>query len=195
MKVLDRQKFGRKEKSSSKWWSDPPKLIPILISLIAVTISCLSWWESHRSRLINEEINRPILALTSLQIATYEEPNQHEDYFPLYLNILPTVKNVGKSTAIVKEFKISPSFYFGNGCKSVGQGHQESIDFMNPLLSGAEVSHIYVFDLMPECRKEQRWYLETEININYVNAGSGVEYTQILRPSFEVEPKDVTRFC
>jgi hypothetical protein len=50
---------------STKSWSDPPKLVPIVISVVALTVSVLSWLESHKGRLINEEINRPVLSLSN----------------------------------------------------------------------------------------------------------------------------------
>lgn len=80
--------------------ADRPHYVSIVLSIIAVVISCLSWWESHRGRLINEEANRPVLSLENVtaELHTLEKDEGERINFELHL------KNIGKVTATV--FKV-----------------------------------------------------------------------------------------
>lgn len=85
--------------ATTNWWSDPPKLVPILLSSLALCISGLGWWESHRGRLINEEINRPILELENIQ---FENGKAAPILVIKQRAVLPLsfyIKNSGKSSA------------------------------------------------------------------------------------------------
>jgi len=176
-KLLNRQKSAR-EKSSSKWWSDPPKLIPILISLIAVTISCLGWWESHRGRLINEEINRPILTATSITMQrigslVFEKGSPYA--YPIMIRI--TVKNVGKSSAVVQATNINFGMFPNDpaGCNSRIAVEESS---STTVLPGMESTFSQVVDLSNACLQKKEMAVDLNANVIYVDAGSGSQYKQ-----------------
>jgi hypothetical protein len=84
--------------------SEPSKWLPLILSLTAIGISCLSWWESHRGRIINEEVNRPILTLNSLE-TTFR---RGRDYLEVTLKY--NLKNVGKVEAVVTNASIQQGF-------------------------------------------------------------------------------------
>jgi hypothetical protein len=83
---------GRKLADHPHWWT-------IILSLIAIVVSGLSYLESHRSRLLNEAVDRPLVRLVSV------DPGQ-----PALGKVLPTgprlpryyglkLRNSGKSYA------------------------------------------------------------------------------------------------
>jgi hypothetical protein len=47
--------------------ADKPHHISLVLSILAMIISGFSWWESRSNRLINEEINRPVLSLADIE--------------------------------------------------------------------------------------------------------------------------------
>lgn len=178
------------------WWSDPPKLTPIVISLIAVTISCLSWYESHRGRMINEEINRPILSLSSIEIesAVYSMPfRDYEDRVILFFTA--KVKNVGKSTAVVRRTEITPTFFRespGTGCKIIPEidritnYNQEK----EPILAGAEEEYVGDIQLTLACEQKSSWDFKVEALIDYGDVATGHTYSQTLSKRIEVSPAE-----
>lgn len=190
IRILNRQTFGRKEKSSIKWWDDPTKLIPIVISSIAVVISCLSWWESHRGMRINAEINRPILSLTSLKLFDSGVPTKDEA-FPTDLMIVYRFKNTGKSSASLKEVKVEPIFMRiisdeGSQDECGGKGNEARQSFFEKIvLPGDETDDANKLELPPECLglKQSTFFLA--ISVNYIDVGAGLSYTQsFLQPVY-----------
>src|SRR6266403_1609915 len=47
---------------------DRPHLWTVALSTAAIVISVLSYFESHRSRLLNEELNRPLVRALSAEL-------------------------------------------------------------------------------------------------------------------------------
>jgi hypothetical protein len=43
-----------------------PHLWTIVLSVVAIVVSVLSYWESYRSRLLNEELNRPLVRIIAV---------------------------------------------------------------------------------------------------------------------------------
>lgn len=177
LRLRTEQASDRKEKPDSlKWWWDPPKLIPMIISSVALLMSSLGWWESHRSRMISSEINRPILEITPTDVSISDggELNQIPSLF-----IEVRAKNVGKSTALIKNIKLAVSSGFPNGCKQLVSDDEdiESGEAI-PLLIGEEMHNVTQLALTPECRHEGYDILKGLLAISYVDNGSGLSYEQ-----------------
>src|ERR1051325_2825549 len=99
--LISRKIFKREK--SAKWWSDPIKLIPIFVSSLALFISFLSWQESRRGRLINEEINRPLLSFGLLP----EEKLETSTYGNVTTRAYAAkAKNFGKTSAIINNVEL-----------------------------------------------------------------------------------------
>lgn len=156
--------------------SEPSKWLPILLSLVAVGISSLSWWESHRGRVINEETNRPQLRLEEKYANTALE------------KIGLTLKNVGKTPAKLTKLILNethtPSQFFPNPClldKSLSFDTSEM-----EILPGDEVSlsskasfHNEGFCLV----------LSGEAGVEYRNSVTGVRYFQSIEVNIQIESK------
>ena len=56
--------------------AETPHYISIGLSIAAILISCFSWWEVRRSRLISQSSNRAVAYVTDLKVL----PNQIEDF-------------------------------------------------------------------------------------------------------------------
>lgn len=76
-----------------------PHWLTVILSLLAFTVSVLSYVESHRSRLLNEAINRPLVRVTTVEaglpVADRTEINgpRMPNYYAL------AIKNSGKAFA------------------------------------------------------------------------------------------------
>jgi archaellum component FlaG (FlaF/FlaG flagellin family) len=79
--------------------ADRPHSISLFLSILAMMIAGLSWWESHSARVANESSNRAIAYITDFQSLPPSESGQ-------YLYKL-TIKNFGRSTALVPGYKLS----------------------------------------------------------------------------------------
>lgn len=83
--------------------SESPKWIALTLSVIAVTISCLSWWESHRVRVLNEAVNRPVLVIADgTNGARVAGIRVDDTESPLYAAFSTTLHNSGKVTATIR---------------------------------------------------------------------------------------------
>jgi hypothetical protein len=182
-RLLNRQKPAREKKSTSKWWSDPPKLIPILISVTAVTISCLSWWESHRGRLINEEVNRPILVLSDVRY-TYGSSGVVEKNH-LLVTFLVKLKNNGKFTARVHNVNISPGGLTSRipGCEETKLEELPIIPL--EILPGMDSIFLGDISVSPEC-KDQPIVFFVHTNVQYSDSRPDSKYEQSFTERVEV---------
>lgn len=178
LRLVNRRLWGRKDKSSSKWWSDPPKLIPVVISVIALVISCLSLWVSNRGMRINAEINRPILSLTSLQLNDTDFSTDRK-ILPDNMVVNSRFKNIGKSSASIKETIFEPRLM------------QRGDDVCSPTVSGLgtvvsekivlpenEAESLERIKFPLECRQLEEWNLILFVSVTYIDVGSGISYTQ-----------------
>jgi hypothetical protein len=112
-----------KRKNSQKWWSDPVTLIPIIISIIALVVSGLSWWESRLGRLYNEETNRPVLSLTGIEpdINTLKDDKGERVIFSIRLS------NSGKVTATLTRLEMLAMLHpYREDCDVDNVGDEES---------------------------------------------------------------------
>jgi len=99
-----------------------PKWLPILISVIALGVSGLSLWESHRSRTLNEDVNRPVLQLTDVTHNTIS--SNGKGFARLRINL----KNIGRATAMLETWKVIVMEEAIHGCKLVGLNPNESVE-------------------------------------------------------------------
>src|SRR4051812_47820099 len=56
------------ERKASTKFADHPHLWTITLSTIAIVVSGLSYFESHRTRVMNEQLNRPIVRATTIDV-------------------------------------------------------------------------------------------------------------------------------
>lgn len=164
----------KKKSTFSGWWWEPPKLIPIILSSIALIVSGLSWWESHRVRLINEEINRPVLSVSSIQYEASRWESTESKGVRVRFNI--KLKNTGKFTAQLYRYEIEsylPSLYSGP-CIEFPLG-MSAFEFPEEILPGTEFKlrgSAYINDdIEPECR-EFPIKVNVHIRTRYLESGS-----------------------
>src|SRR5882672_3019026 len=116
--------------------SESPKWIALVLSIFAITISGLGWWESHRNRLINEEINRPILKANGFYNSGLFSWSGDKIWISLDLKL----KNEGKVTAVVNDVKVETGEVLGDkkGCRFTAESDIENPSF--EVLPGAEIT-------------------------------------------------------
>lgn len=122
---LSNRRVVRREKPT-KWWADPIRWIPIVLSAIALTISYWGWRESHRGRLINEEINRPVLTFSKIE-TTYATSSPEASETVVMFRVV--LKNTGRFTARIQEGRVTPIF-LGNSnrdCQFISLTHTDKI--------------------------------------------------------------------
>lgn len=173
VKLLSRLKRQEKPKSS-KWWSDPPKLIPILISVIALAISFLSLWVSNQGVRINAEINRPVLSLTSLQLISLVPTKSSEHN----LLVRSRFKNIGKSSAALKEVEVKAGLFLRDSDKCNPSAGTDSYFSEPVVLPGNEIESLVSITMLPECLPQEGFFFSLFVSANYNDVGSALSYTQ-----------------
>lgn len=180
----------RRNAVPTKWWSDPPKLVPIVISVFALTVSILSWIESHKGRLINEEINRPVLSLSKptvkREIGSWVKENEARLWFSGLLN------NTGKSRAQIQLLKIEiePSLLI------------QRCDVRHPIELGAEyedllpgqemfISTLVSYSASDTCDLSlSPMFFDITVDVGYTDPATGNQYIQKLYTTVEVDMMD-----
>lgn len=191
--LVNRRIFSRKEKSASpKWWWDPPKLIPILISVLAVIISCLSWWEGHRGRLINEEINRPVLTMVNIEKDT--DTTFMSEYGKAFA-LSAVLKNTGRTTAYINEsIAVITISNASKVCTVMAPNFLElSRPYSEPqnILTGAEERFHDCVVLPPNCEQEPTLNFDFRILLRYTDSVTGKEYSQYLNRALSISSADL----
>lgn len=193
-RVINRQLFKRRvdKPVATKWWSDPIRWIPIIISAIALTISYLSWQESHRGRRINEEVNRPILTLSSMEVTSGymirvgPDPDRGFAY-----HVAVKMKNIGKATAVIRRYRVIPIFentYFRKDLESppkcreyyrgeAGMAFQEPEKVMT-IFTGTEQLFSGSTELSLGCEENPTIQFMVRITVEYANAGTDQIFSQ-----------------
>jgi len=119
-------------------------------------------------------------------------PN-YEDRVVLFFTA--KIKNVGKSTAVIKMLKITPTFFYESpdtGCKiipdleSVSNYNQES----EPILAGAEEEYVDSIMLSLKCEVKPSWDFNVEATINYGDVATGHTYSQRVSKRIEILPAE-----
>ncbi len=158
---------------------EPSRWIPIGVSLLAIVISCLSWWESHRGRIINEEINRPILAINGITTSPSAVLGSGEAQIIIWLTI--KLKNSGKATAIVDKPRVEPFLLFQtDDCKMDDSEFMQSPQNLEILQGSEEAVMRRVAIAGSGCEKRTELSLGLRLVIGYTDAGSGKQYFQDL---------------
>jgi hypothetical protein len=190
LRLSTRLAYGRREKgTSTKWWSDPPKLAPILISLIAIAISCLSWWESRRSRLMNEEINRPLLVLSKMDHHSFSSSGI--GFGNISTSFVAVIKNTGKVTALIEDVHVRPSRVrsMGPDCQIVYGVTTNLPDVVTQreILPGMEAEYLGVIHVRLVCSAVDLQYI-VNTTLTYTDINSGKSYKQSFTQIVRVSP-------
>ena len=160
------------------------KWLPIVLSVIAVAISSISLWESHRNRVINEEINRPILAANTPVFEGLHSNSKDG------IRVTVKLKNVGKSTARLEDLEIWPRVTaFNPQCKIDRDVEFEGIwGLPTEILAGSENTFQKPFALTPECEKVSKLFISVHAVAIYADAGSGRLFRQVFETDLHSWP-------
>lgn len=186
--------YLREKPSSTNWWSDPPKLIPIIISVFALCISYLSWQEANRGRIINEEINRPVLSVARMDqdMGTIIIPGSGGTVYSFYVDL----KNTGKSTAKILKADVDPRLsHQTDTCKMLpfDEGALEDLLNSGDILPGIEEKLFGHALLTPACEKSEILRFELSITVTYSDVASGREYFQVYSERVDVSPSELRK--
>lgn len=151
---------------------ESPRWLALGLSLVAITVSGLSWWESHRNRVINEEVNRPLLSVSTV---TAEAGEPEAGRLLIFFTI--KLKNSGKGTASVSNVIVEPHLALqSNGCEIVPLDNFENSRF--EVLPGFEESFDHVTSVTLDCKKAESVYFSLRLLTTYTDSASGREYFQ-----------------
>jgi len=148
---------------------DSFRWLPLVLATLAIVISCLGWWESHRNRIINEEINRPVL------VASTPVVEELSLGVPIrQIKVTVKLKNIGKSTAQVEDLGVLP--FVGAAdltCKFDSHFDWDTSTKGLEILAGSEDSFERVIQLPPECGQAARLYVRVLTTVYYSDAVTG----------------------
>jgi hypothetical protein len=175
------------EKSVLDRIADRPHSISIALSILALLISLLSWWESHSGRVSTQTSNRAVVEVVELRelAADNSRPNA-----PRYKLI---VKNSGRSSVVdvltSNTILVSP---YRPGKRDYPEDiYVEMVDNIPPN-SQKEYEETFVRGLrdqrLPELKQNEHLFLIGVIN--YMDEPSGVRYLQ--RWCFQLDGADHT---
>src|SRR5882724_9597522 len=158
--------------------ADRPHYVAICLSLLAVLVSCLSWWESHTSRKINETASRGIAYVTNFQ-KRGKDVNDAA--------YLITIKNFGRSSALAVRYSYSITTDNPHKTGTPDERHEEQPDpyffsvtaELPPGLEKQIATSIMwssAMNFIPKLEEGKYYYI---IGIlSYVDEASGKEYRQ-----------------
>src|ERR1043165_2685354 len=170
---------------NSRPTTEPSKWLPIALSVLAIIVSGLSLWESHRGRLINEEVNRPILQIDSI---THNTVWSNRDFVRLRIHL----KNIGKTTAVLDQWTVLVLPEAVENCELKTLDPKESVE------TGVQQKEIFAGLSQPliqdvgisGCKNVSKTSLFLPIVVEYVDAGSGHRYSQNLLGSVQITLHD-----
>src|SRR5882724_3419724 len=155
--------------------SESPKWIALVLSLIAIVVSGLSWWESHRNRIIAEGVNRPILVVDSVtsdwKITGLVASKDIWGSFEV------TTRNTGKVTALLTNHDATAKIEPGSQHCEILQQVSE-LEPTVDIASGTTFRFGQSIRLSPECKEGKFRFLLT-IELKYRDATSGQEYSSV----------------
>jgi hypothetical protein len=151
------------------------------MSSIALVVSSLSWWESHRGRLINEAINRPILTvkITAESIASPLKEGSNTIVKSLFTTT--EINNLGKTSATID--KVIHFRWFFNRDKCTLQTEIPGAPSFDEMLKGREAvpnvasKFVEAFTIPPECKEEEVAFSFSG-TIYYTDTTTRIPYTQ-----------------
>ena len=159
--------------------ADKPHHISLVLSILAMIISSFSWWESRSNRLINEEINRPVLSLADIESKYGETLRSGETVVVFNVGL----KNTGKFTARIDKYVLEPVHMNSGGkCfpKSTLGEPIEKVPSMSAgpeILAGQETHLLGKATLSPECAKLPILEFLVDVSVSYVDT-TGKPYLQ-----------------
>jgi len=154
--------------------SEPSKWLPIVLSLSAIGISGFSWWEAHRGRLINEEINRPVLeAAKGVRFNMFRGD-------PAEVNIVVPIRNVGKTTAIMNLLLFESGLTSESlDCTYSKVKDEDTADFSGDILPGSE-GWVRKRVSLSQCQNPSKLEFWLSLKLTYTDPISGKTYSQKL---------------
>src|ERR1041384_582455 len=164
--------------------SETVKWVPIGISLFALLISCvgcvisfLSWRESHRGRLINEAVNRPIVTVETdgEALARWAKEGSGE-FLVRTLFVTSEIKNLGKTPAIIT--KVDHEVRRFSECEL---GEASDLDFQ-ALVGKEAVPNLILragqaFPIITACEGQEMTLISKGV-IYYTDTATGISYEQ-----------------
>lgn len=174
--------------------ADRPHHISLTIAIIALIISCLSWWESHQGRIINEEVNRPVLSLAGIETDAGKLRIFKSPHIPLVFVV--RLKNTGRVTARITEAKVEPGQFASDkvcethpdSSREPGILNQFEHGTTNPreMLVGVEQSISGIVSLSKACLEVPLLRFGVTVTVRYVDVASGKEYSQTFEENIDV---------
>jgi hypothetical protein len=154
---------------------DSFRWLPLVVSGLAFGTSFFAWWENHRNRIINEEINRPVLVASTPVI---EELNTGVPIRQIKVTV--KLKNIGKSTAQVEDLGVLPAVGSPDfKCKMESHFDWDNSPEDLEILAGAEDSFERVIALAPECGQAANLYVRVMTTIYYSDTVNGRLFRQV----------------
>jgi hypothetical protein len=168
-----KEQIPQKESEPAFKIADRPHYVSIILSIVALSVSLMSWWESRSSRLLNQNSSRAVVYAVEL-----EEINDEKNYGHDYKII---VKNLGRSPA-VNIFTTNTVFYskhrpniddypmsgFVEMLDDIPPNYQKEYEI--PFIEGREDEN------MPELEEDDELYLIGVLD--YQDEPSGSRYLQ-----------------
>jgi hypothetical protein len=162
--------------------ADRPHYVAIVLSSLALLITGLNWWEGHRGRILNEQINRPVFLVSNVEYETSRIDTPETAGLEVNVNI--KLKNTGKIPADLLEYGVA-SYLKGLGIEDCIERPlgESSLHFPQTVLPGMEVKltgHAIIRDeIKPKCRTSPL-HITLGIRTLYYEPSSSQPYHQYL---------------
>jgi hypothetical protein len=160
---------------------DYSKIVPIVLSVVAVTISYFSWRESHKNTVRNEELNRPILVLDGFEAYATENPQ--------IVEFRIRVKNIGKNLGRILATKTSARQYQFETCETLydnDTGIAEDQVVNSGFPPGMSRTLTYHASLSKDCPTNVPMKFNFHILLDYKSEGDERQYSQFFDEPFEI---------
>ena len=149
------------------------KALPVLISVVALIISFFGWCDAHRGRLINEEVNRPILTVVSIQP---DGEISNSEFIDIYMRV--RLRNSGRVTAGVNRLAMLPALMHSSGvCMfeflNIKDGISNTIEKVD-IAPGTEEVLSRRFSVLKSCKMMR---FQADVSVGYLDP-SGKEFDQ-----------------
>ena len=137
-------------------------------------ISCLSWWEAHRGRLINEAVNRPVMTVETSGRVSPTQQGSNEIVMKLF--VTGEIKNLGNTSAIIN--KVDQQVWHTGEC-TVGDNRGKELKGLvgKEVPPNLSLETIHGFSIRPEC-KGRRIGLVSQGSVHYTDTVTGIPYVQ-----------------
>jgi len=163
-------------------------VVSLVVSIFAFVIGFLSWSETRRNRIINEDVNRPLLKADGFKLRGTSW--DIKDRIVVQLGFM--VKNVGKGTAVVSSLTDAPIeveiFNESNDCKLIETHDQYRLKDFH-LLPDTDFGILVTAIVSRNCEKRPELKLPMIVNLEYANEATGKIYdTQVLTTTAVISP-------